>query len=423
MSTQSRDPLEHQLAALTVWNDPDPQVWKRALDAASKQPVPKPPRIHRILNWPLPKVLAAMVALFLLGTIAIAILLPSLGKARSHVIFEHAGPVNSSSRTAQQALAKFDTPSASIGFPWQAQQAQISDLDRSASWRIVTDISGDTGSGGGGGGLGGGGGGAGAAFEPTTAAPRPPAQASTSTLDTAPGADRQIVRKASIELTTNDVRAAFLKAAHLISEANGEYVQDSTLTGSDKTAQANLTLRVAADRLPAILNELRSLGAVVNENTTGEDVTNQVVDLEARLRNEQRVETELLQLLEKRTDAPLKEILELRDHIASVRQQIEQLTAQRERLGRLVSLASILVIIRTKDGPTPEVPADQSLGEYFSASLAAAWRNGLLFLADTLAGTLRILIGGLFWWVVLVVALLSLRNFLQRRAAEAAIRS
>jgi len=229
--------------------------------------------------------------------------------------------------------------------------------------------------------------------------------------------DRQIIRKATIELVTDDVRSAFVKAMHAISQAGGEYVQDSSLTGTGKETQGNLTLRVAADRLAEVMNELRGLGKVTSENLNGEDVTTQCVDLEARLRNEQRVETELLQLLDKRNEAPLKEILELRDQIGNVRQQIEQLTAQRERLSRLVSLATILIILRPDNAPAQEKAKTESIGGHFMDSLDSAWRNGLLFLADTLAGALRVIVGGLFWWIVMIASLLVLRQFLSRKAA------
>lgn len=216
-------------------------------------------------------------------------------------------------------------------------------------------------------------------------------------------ADRYVIRKATIELRTADVRAAFLKAAHLVSEAQGEYVQESSLTGGEQRLEGNLTLRVAADRLSAVLQALRELGTIRTETAGGEDVTTQVVDLEARLRNEQRVEAELLQLMEKRTDAPLKDVLELRAAIGNVRQTIETLTAQRERLGRLVSLATVLVIIRTADDSYPATPG---LWDYFTSAVSRAAQRGVQALINTLAGIVLVLIGGAFWIAVAIILLI-----------------
>ena len=256
------------------------------------------------------------------------------------------------------------------------------------------------------------------AFLGTSRALAPPSTA-TDEKPSEVGVERHVIRKATIELATEDVRAVFLKAALLISEAKGEYVQDSGITGRAEKMQANLTLRVAAERLPEVLNELRQLGEVRSEKTTGEDVTTQVVDLEARLRNEQRVEAELLQLLEKREDSPLKEILELRRTIADVRQAIEQLTAQRERLSRLVSLATVLVIIRPADAPPPAEPEEPGLGAYFIDALGGAWHKGTTFLVNTFAGFVSVLIGGLIWWILLIAVILLVRSYRRRTAPVA----
>jgi hypothetical protein len=229
--------------------------------------------------------------------------------------------------------------------------------------------------------------------------------------------DRAVIRKATLEFTTPDVRAAYFKAVQSLSEARGEFVQSSSLTGEGAAAQAQITLRVAADRLSALLNELRALGKVHVDQTTGEDVTTQAVDLEARLRNEQRVEKELLDLLDKRNDAPLKEVLELRDRIAMIRGSIETLTAQRDRLGKLVSLATILVLIRADEAPAAPVVKEQSFFDYLGASLSSSLKSGSRTLADTLAGFVSLAIGGLLWWILLIATIAVVARIVRRRLA------
>lgn len=238
-------------------------------------------------------------------------------------------------------------------------------------------------------------------------------------------ADRQVIRKANIELKTHDVRTAFLKAAQLLSEARGEYIEQSSLTGQDEHMQGSLTLRVAAEHLSELLNQLRGLATVVSETSGGEDVTNQVIDLEARIRNEQRVETELLGLMESRKDAPLKDILELSESIGRVRENIERMTAQRERLGRLVSLATVLVIINTDSQPAPAPPND-GLGAYFVKQIKSAWQTSMELLTDSVAFIIRLFVGGAFFWLLAVLVLLGIlaarRKWLRIAAAEPAPR-
>jgi len=213
-------------------------------------------------------------------------------------------------------------------------------------------------------------------------------------------ADRKVIRRVTLQLSTPDVRATYLRAALLISQARGEFVQDSALTGTGNQMQANLTLRVAVDRLSEVLNELRELGKVESEQANGEDVTEQVVDVEARLANEQRVEKELQELLENRQDAPLEDIIKLRDKLSEVRGSIERLIAQRDQLDRLVKLATVLVIIRPAEAGPPPSP---SIKDYFAGSISSAWTRSLQFLADTVAFCMSVLVGGIIWWVLLIV--------------------
>lgn len=228
---------------------------------------------------------------------------------------------------------------------------------------------------------------------------------------------RQVIQKATIEIQTPDVRAAFARANHLVSAAGGEFVENTSLTGDGKTAQANITLRVGVARLGEVMNRLRELGQVKSENTTGEDVTSQAVDLEARIRNEQRVEKELLELLDKRADAPLKDVLELRNSLSSVRQSIEQYIAQRDKLGRLVSLASILVVIRAE--PVTDKPeAAPSIAGYFTHTIADAWRGGLRTASDSVSWVLSVLVGGALWWTVLGMGVYAIFRYRRRLAAR-----
>lgn len=231
--------------------------------------------------------------------------------------------------------------------------------------------------------------------------------------DTSAPARRQVIRRATVELKTTDVRAVFLKAQQLVMTGRGEYVQDSNISGEGKAARADLTIRVEASRLSEFLNEVRKLGDVQSEALAGDDVTTQVIDLEARLRNEQRVEDEVLKLLETRKDASLDEVLKLRESLAQIRTRIEQMTGQREQFRRLVSLATVLLIIRT--GDVPET-APASHWDAFTKALSSAWNNGLTFLGEVVAFIVRVLVGGFIFWLALAgVIIYFRRRVLQRK--------
>lgn len=219
--------------------------------------------------------------------------------------------------------------------------------------------------------------------------------------ETASASRRYVIQNVDLQLRATDVSAAFLKARQLVHPEAGEFIENSSLSGDGQFAAANLTLRVAAGRLDNVLNDLRKLGKVTSEQVTGRDVTTEVVDVEAQLRNERRVEKELLELMESRKDAPLTELMQLRESLKTVRYSIESLSGRRETLSRLVSLATILVFIRA-DTAEPE-PVKESFWSYFGAEINAAWTASIRFLADAVAAILRVLVGGMPFWVLIVV--------------------
>lgn len=350
------DDLGPALADQTRWKGDSPELWRKALDAADARPV----SWLRIGSFPRP-MLAACIAIVACGLL-IAAMVPSLQSVRS------------------------PAPARQLSTPAHKDVRGGVDLLR------------------------------------TPASPQPlnPAEPAIRGLgggfvDLGEGRDqspRLVARKATIELESPDIRGTSAKAAHLVSDALGEFVEQSEITGTAPRMRGSLTLRISAQRLSTVLASLRELGEVKSESSGGEDVTDQVVDLEARLRNEQKIEQELLKLVETRADAPLKEVLELRQSLATVRESIERLTGQRDRLSRLVSLASVLVIIRSPDQPAAEPKA--GITSYFTDSVAKSWRRGLEALATSIAALVGLAVGGLIWWAILAIAIIALLRWRTR---------
>ncbi len=220
--------------------------------------------------------------------------------------------------------------------------------------------------------------------------------------DQSPTLARQVVRRASMQLTTPDVRAAVVMAHNLVSAARGEFVQESNAReGAKGRVEAELTLRVEAGRLDEVIGSLRGLGEVRSERVVGEDVTGRVVDIEANLRNEQRVEEELLALLDSRENADLDDILKVRRELSQVRARIEGLAGERDQLGALVRLATVAVVLREPDAETEEVAQEETgLWAWFDERMGSAWNNGLRTLLATIAVIVEVAVSGAVWFIV-----------------------
>ncbi|TVQ31048.1 MAG: DUF4349 domain-containing protein [Phycisphaeraceae bacterium] len=213
--------------------------------------------------------------------------------------------------------------------------------------------------------------------------------------------DRVVVRSATIDLIVDDVSTAHHHVVGMLSEAGGEYVQESALTGNDRQARARITLRITSERLEHFLADLRGVGDVQSERISGEDVTGRVVDVEARLRNEQRIERELLELLDTRTDAPLSDIMEVRQQLRTVRLEIERLRTEQERLHGLAALARVQVVLSPRVEEEPD-EADEGLVAMLGDAIGGAWSDGVEFLVTLAALFVRVVVGGLPLWLASV---------------------
>lgn len=176
-------------------------------------------------------------------------------------------------------------------------------------------------------------------------------------------------------------------------------------------------LRIAASRLSDVLNDVRDLGVVDNEQSGGDDVTTQAIDLDARLRSERMVEEELRALLKSRENAPLDDILQLRDTLAQVRQSIEQLQARRDTLSRQVALATVLVIVRPTDAPAKEDPKP-GVFDHFFKEVGGAWDSSMHTLTASIAFLIRAIVGGAVIWIGLLLAAMVLRRVLPKALGE-----
>jgi len=149
-----------------------------------------------------------------------------------------------------------------------------------------------------------------------------------------------IVRTAGITITTKDFDGARAALDEILKRHRG-YVGEmnvSTPTGSGRSVTA--TLRVPSDQLDSAMADLRRLGRVESESQSGQEVTAQYVDLQARLANARNAEQRLTDLLRQRT-GKLSDVLAVETEIDRVRGAIEQMEAERKNLAGQVDFATI----------------------------------------------------------------------------------
>jgi Domain of unknown function (DUF4349) len=170
--------------------------------------------------------------------------------------------------------------------------------------------------------------------------------------------DRKVIRNADLQLEANDTRAA-LDRIIALTEAAGGFVADATVHPvegeEDDQPAANITLRIPASELTQVMTSIKSsVERVVSESQGTQDVTDQFIDLEARLTNLEALEVELRALLaevRQQPEADPDKLLRVFNEIANVRGQIEQIHGQLNYLDDVVDLATLTIGL----APTPAV--------------------------------------------------------------------
>jgi len=141
--------------------------------------------------------------------------------------------------------------------------------------------------------------------------------------------DAKIIRTGSVQLQVSDVPSALRTARDAI-VAMGGYVGASNTSNSDDQPFAEITYRIPADRWEDALDVLRDLNGlttkVLNEQTQAVEVTGQIVDLQARIKNLRASETALQTIAA--NAVKVSDVLDVEARLTDVRGQIEQLTAQ-----------------------------------------------------------------------------------------------
>jgi uncharacterized membrane protein YphA (DoxX/SURF4 family) len=165
-------------------------------------------------------------------------------------------------------------------------------------------------------------------------------------------------------------------------------------------------MRVPADKLDRALADLRKLGKVVQSTTTAEDVSAQIVDIDARVRTLEAEELQLLELLKQASG--VSQVLEVRDRLNGVRQEIESLKAQKEYFAAQVDFATINASVFERGADEPGKPGD--------GILLDAWRTALRAGLTIVAGAVVVL-GGLVPLAALGLAIwFAVRTIRRRRA-------
>lgn len=218
------------------------------------------------------------------------------------------------------------------------------------------------------------------------------APSETVTLPTAPQAfDRKIIRNAQLDIELDNPADAQRQLTTIAETLGGFVVTSESRINSASNASApgnvvTVTVRVPAAQFNTAIEKLRGLGGrILQEKISGQDVTEEYIDLEARARTQRALEAQMLDILKRA--GKISDALEVQNQIAAVRTEIERLEGRQRFLSNQAALSTINITLHT---PAPIVIATTAHGFWHQVKQAVG--DGIDLASNITLGVIQFVI-------------------------------
>lgn len=236
--------------------------------------------------------------------------------------------------------------------------------------------------------------------------------------------ERIVIKNADLSIIVTDPSEAMETIGEMAEGLGGFIVYSNlyktTTSQGLEVPNANITVRVPAEKLESALAQIKGLVAdprtdIINENVSGEDVTSQVTDLESRLRNLEAAETQLLEIMENAEET--EDVISVFRELTNVRGEIEVIEGQIKYYRESARLSAISVYLQAKAAIEPITIGGWQPGVEAQRAIQALVNGG------------QAIVNALIWLVLFAVPILALiflpiflivRAIRKRRAKKAA---
>lgn len=227
---------------------------------------------------------------------------------------------------------------------------------------------------------------------------------------TAAQAKPQLIKRAEITLRVEKVEAAVKAVTQVIEDQQGEVVglRDQVPPNDSLRHVATMELRVPQVQLDQTLEQLASLGKMQSRDLKTQDVSNQLVDFQSRLRNLRKSEEVVLKIMDR--SGSIADVLKVAQELKTIRESIEQLDGQLKNLQTQVAYSTVQVTLESAIAPSLQTPsAGDQLQDSWSEST-----NSLVTVTISLLGIGLWLIAFSPYLLVLLILFWLLRRVLNR---------
>ncbi|WP_405868404.1 MULTISPECIES: DUF4349 domain-containing protein [unclassified Streptomyces] len=176
-----------------------------------------------------------------------------------------------------------------------------------------------------------------------------------------------IIRTASLTVQVKEVPKALDDARTTTENAGGYVGNETTSRDEEGHERTRVVLRVPVDKYDEVLADLQGAGKLLDRTAKAEDVTDQVVDVDSRIKSQRASVARVRELMDQATK--LSDVVELEGELSTREADLEALLAQQASLKDRTSLATITLSL--SETPVKKAAKDDDPG--FLDALAGGW--------------------------------------------------
>ena len=212
-----------------------------------------------------------------------------------------------------------------------------------------------------------------------------------------------IIRTGTATIKVDSLELAVARLRMLAQSVGGYIGNTSMQSGKDQLRSATVEIKVPAVRWSQLVSGLKPIGTLESQDESAEDVSEEFVDVQARVANSRRLEERLIALLANRT-GKLSDVLAVERELARVREEIDRYEGRIRYLRSRTAVSTMTVTIHEPAPVLGSQPGRNPIADAFRD----AWR---LFV-----GLIAFLISSLGVIIPLVVIAWLLWRFVLRRS-------
>ncbi|ESU32831.1 hypothetical protein G3A_09300 [Bacillus sp. 17376] len=227
-------------------------------------------------------------------------------------------------------------------------------------------------------------------------------------------AQRMVIYNAEMDIRVDNFEKARNALEQKAKAYNGYIVQSNSNRFDGEQQSGTMTFRIPQEHFNAFLNDAEGLSIQVNNrHVSGQDVTEEYVDLESRMKSKKAVEARLLDFMKQAQKT--EDLLKISSDLADVQEQIEQIAGRKKFLENQTALSTVTITLQENEVPVSKIDND-SLNTWQKIKKQFADNINILLAAGS--GIIVFLIGNLPILLIVAAIVAAILYFARKKAGQ-----